>query len=249
MIKWLSIICAGLLAVPAGAQVNVNGAFASELQRARRSAHSSLSRQFVIFESSEPNPFTRPFLGTNLVRLEPNLLTVSCERIKKAVLTELGMADEWHAKINLQLHPYQSPDEEVVITTVKFGSQWNYRVSLPDRMEPTRFITAMVDVLLLEMADRNATARSAEIPAWLTQGLAQHIMLSSGTDLLLQPPTELEAGISVGRVFRSAQRVNPLTQAHSELREVAPLTLEQLSWPEKGQLDGEAGEAYRNCAQ
>ncbi|MDB6125182.1 MAG: hypothetical protein JWQ71_4175 [Pedosphaera sp.] len=249
MIKWLTIICVGLLVLPAGAQVNPADSFAGELQRMKRSVHSSVSRQFVIFEPSESDPFPRTSPNANLVRLDPDLLAISCERIKKALLAELGLSDQWHAKINLQLHPFQTPDEAVVVTTVKFGNQWNYRVDLPDRMESSRFITAIVDVLLLEMADRAATARSAEIPAWLTQGMAQHLMLSSGMDLLLRPPSEMESGISIGRTDLSAQRVNPLTQAHTDLRNMTPLSLEQLSWPQEGQLNGEAGEAYRNCAQ
>src|SRR5689334_23328572 len=138
MIKWLTIFCAGFLVLPAGAQVNSADSFTSELQRIKRATHSSVSRQFVIIEPLDSDSFPRTSLNPNLVPLDPNLLAVSCERIKKALLAELGLADQWHAKINPQLHPFRIPDEAVVVTTVKFGSQWNYRVELPDHMAPTK---------------------------------------------------------------------------------------------------------------
>ena len=45
------------------------------------------------------------------------------------------------------------------------------------------------------------------------------------------------------------RRANPLTIAHDELHESPPLTLEELSWPKAGQLEGKSGEIYRSSAQ
>src|ERR1043166_3369278 len=39
------------------------------------------------------------------VRLDPTLLAVSCERVKSALLEELGMKDQWRGKILVVLDP------------------------------------------------------------------------------------------------------------------------------------------------
>src|SRR4051812_24620291 len=101
------IICAALLLGKAHAQQSFPAAFNQELSRGTGSrVNYSLSKQFIIH--SQPRTGWLPSLGPNpdVVRLEPNLLAVSCERIKRALMKELGVsADVWRGKIDLQLNP------------------------------------------------------------------------------------------------------------------------------------------------
>lgn len=251
MLKWVPIICAALFVGSVHARSGSPDSFVGELQILKHSAHYSLTRQFVIISSRDlPNAYARmPASATNLVRLDPNLLAVSCERIKKALLTELGAPDRWRGKISLQLHSFKRADENVVVTSTKYGDRWSYWVDLPDRIEESRLVSTVVEMLLLEMAGRDGADRAAEIPAWLSQGLAEQLLLSSALELVVQPPTETESGVTLRRLLHDDRRANPLAQAHEELLATAPLTLEELSWPGDRQLSGDAGQAYRSCSQ
>ncbi|HZQ47714.1 MAG TPA: hypothetical protein VFC07_11920 [Verrucomicrobiae bacterium] len=278
MMKLCAIFCGWLLVMPANAQVD-SAAFRSDLKALSASTHFSSSRQFIIhdpvytgatpivLEKSTPGQDKRPeglggtttldeILAARAVsryaRLEASALTVSCERIKLALLRELDMPDQWQGKIFLDLHQARSLDETILVMPTVYGRNWEYHIALPDVLERSRVVSAMVEVLLLEMANRNS-GRSAEIPAWLTQGLTQELMLSSDTELVLEKPEQSAAS---GNVFKVKSRLNvdwrranPLAMAHDELGASPPLTLEELSWPKEGQLEGKEGEVYRSSAQ
>jgi hypothetical protein len=187
--------------------------------------------------------------NTNLTELEPMLLAVSAERIKQSLWRELGATDPWRGKIFLVLHPASFDDEPVTITSERFTDGWSYRVDLPDVLTRVRFIRAMTQVLLLEMANRAGALRSAEIPLWLTEGLTQQLLTSGEMELTLPPPGSSVNGLAVTRVVVNAPRTPPLTGAHQQLLTRPPLTFDQLSWPTPDDFSGEAGEAYRSNAQ
>ena len=86
------------------------------------------------------------------------------------------------------LHPAQSTDETVTIVSRHSPDGWNYQVQLPDVVSRTRFARALTGVLLLELANRDAHARSAEIPAWLTDGLSQELLATAWQEIILSSP-------------------------------------------------------------
>jgi len=212
--------------------------------------HRSLTGQFVIRDAPATGERSRKLSGaTNLVCLDPTLLAVSCERIKKALLSELGAtSDNWRGRILINLHRSDNPDETIVVEPALIRNVWEYHIEMPDLMERSRLVSAMIEVLLLEMAERGS-GQSTEIPAWLAQGMSREVMLSTPMELVLEPPQKTENGVTLTRLEISGRRTDPLTLAHEDLHAVAPLTLDELSWPREGQFDGEAGEAYRSSAQ
>jgi hypothetical protein len=260
------LICGvALIAVLAGARVegqDFNRMFAT-------GNHYSLSGQFVIHDPPVVDWYPYyPASASNYMRLDPTLLTVSCERIKHALLTELGARDQWQGKIFLDLYHTRNPDDAIVVNPTLMGSQWSYRVALPDFLERDRVVSVVVQTVMLEIANRNA-GRSAEIPAWLAEGMTRQVIRSSHLDLVLEPPLASENGVTLRREDRSIRRTSllqdgawglaqnlgktpnadPIAQALDTLREIAPLSLDELSWPRDGQFDGQAGEAYRCSAQ
>ncbi len=248
MFTRLTILCACLAVVLAPA---TRAATPLEFQRAiTASTHESLTGQFIIHD---PPPVYDFITGapqyTNLVRLDPTLLAaVSCERVKKALLEQLGARDQWRDRIALNMRHAQSLNDAIVITPLRFDHDWLYRVELPDLVDRAQLISALVQVLLLETANRQ-TAQSAEIPLWLVQGLSREVQLSAQADLIVEPPTRGSGANPLRYLFNSSRRTDPLAQAHDVLQIVPPLTLEQLSWPADWQFIGEAGEAYRCSAQ
>jgi hypothetical protein len=200
----------------------------------------SVSGQFVVVDVRN-NPGQRPsawWLGTNasLLPLEPSFLAVSAERIKQELQYELGADTSWRGKIQLVIRPAQSDDEMVRIVSERFSTSWGYRVELPHYIERTRFVRSMVQVLLQEMANRNAGERSAEIPAWLIEGLAQQVARARGGSLLLAPPTTAVGSLMITPTVTDASEHEYTRAARRILRENTPLTIEQLSWPANGQV-------------
>ncbi len=173
------------------------------------------------------------------VRLDPAVSSVSCERIKQAVLEELGAKDEWRGAVTVNLHPVREDNEPIVITSMRFAGGWSYRMEVPELVNRDRLVKALVEVLLLEMANRKAGVRPAELPPWLIEGLSAHVQATAQTTLTLEPAT---------RVVRRQGTGDPLNRARELLRQRPALTLDQLSWPTEEQLAEDNLALYRSCA-
>lgn len=212
----------------------------------------SHSGQFIVFGVPDSGITWRaPDIATNtsLISLEPTLLAVSCERVKQAISRELGLAVPWHGKIFISLRRAVTADDPITVVSERFKDGWNYRVELPDAISRERFVRAMVEVLLLEIANRNAGARAAEIPAWLPAGLSQQLLSSNELELILPPPRFALHGMTVSASVIHARKMNPLKQAHEQLLARPPLTFDELSWPSEEQLSGAEAGVFRCNAQ
>ncbi len=212
----------------------------------------SHSGQFIVRGQSVPSlPMRLLNLGTNgnYVYLEPTLLTVSSERVKQMVWRELGVSGAWQGRIYLELVPNRSPFDGVEIVASRFADGWQYRVQLPSMIERSRYMRGLVQAILMELANRGAGERLAEVPAWLSEGLAQQLVASGDSELIIPPP-RLKQSDRPPAVFVMSKRENPLVQAHSILaKSDAALSFEDLCWPTSASLDGRAGEVYRSNAQ
>jgi len=243
----LPLLAGGALFLPAPAGGQPSPLAANSVQ--------SASGQFVATGPAQSSPLVHlPAVtaNTDLVRLEPALLSVSAERIKDSLRHKLGIdpGTPWQGKIFLDLHPAQSLDEDVTIISQPFLNGWNYRVQLPDVLSQNRFLRAMTGVVLLELANRHATgARAAEIPGWLTDGLSQQLSAAGSPEIVLSAPGRLLDGLPQSRVVATQRGVDPLADARRVLRDHAALTFDQLSWPTDDQLTGRDGGVYRASAQ
>ena len=132
----------------------------------------------------------------NYLKLEPALTAVSCERIKRALAELLGGDSPWRGRIHLVLYPAQSANDGETIVSERFKDGWNYRLELPDPVERRRFVRAVVQVLLLEQAGRNARDHSPEVPVWLAEGLTQQLLRTNERELLLPPPRRAVNGLT-----------------------------------------------------
>lgn len=216
----------------------------------------SVSGQFTVLSRRNAPVFRSSWDvsgNTNYLHLDPMLLPSSCERLKQVVWRTLGISAPWQGKIFLALHPASSPDEAVTVISQRFASGWQYRIELPDTVQRVRYGRALVEVILQELANRNAGARSAEVPTWLTEGMTRQVLVTSEAEVMLQTPTRAIDGINGKINFTKTDveghRINPLAPAHREFLSRAPLTFEELSWPTPNQLNGMEGEFYADSAQ
>ena len=212
----------------------------------------SHSGQFVVYagrSSAYPSPAFALATDQSFVRVEPTLATVSCERIKQALTRELGTTASWSGTVYLVLHPAQAPGDTITITSERFKDCWQYRVDFPDLVEQSRYVRVIVQVLLLEMANRTAQTRSSEIPAWLVEGLSQLLLTSSEVALTLSPPRPNANGISYTATVVNTRKESFREQARKQLHGHPPLTFESLSWPVEDPSSGDRGDLFRGSAQ
>jgi hypothetical protein len=185
----------------------------------------------------------------SFTRLDPKLLPVSCERIKQLLWRQLEATALWRGRISVGLYPASSADDPISLNADQFRDGWQYRVALPNFLERSRYVRTLVQVLLLEFANRTAKDHSSEIPFWLTEGFTQEVLASSDMDVILPPaPQTAINGLWVTVTFTNHQRIDPLTQAHAELQAGSPLSFQQLSWPEP-EPTAEGESLYRSSAQ
>lgn len=204
--------------------------------------HSS-SGQFIV-QGRRPTPSDQILPGQTssdrVVQLDTDLLTVSCERIKQAVLRILDTPDNWRGRIKLELLRYATAIQDIRITSMLNADVWHYQVELPEQIEPEKLVRGIVRVLLLEMANRNAGTRSAELPLWLVEGLARYLLAEDIADLILRPQT----GFALQFV-----KPDPLLPVRKHLSAHAPLSFTELSLPGSAQLAGENWRTYQLCSQ
>lgn len=230
----------------------------------------SASGQFVISEGGAPGFLPlRPRVPPDspLLRLEAPWLAVSAERFKAVLWREIGLSASaaWRGKIFIVIQPARSTNDPVVIAPQPFIRVWNYRVDLPDLINSNRYARALSAVILLELANRDTplTARPADLPAWLVDGLAQRVAGADESGTILSAPTKSGAGIAMvqsgplpvrggvpqSRLDENVRGLDPLAAVRRVLQESSVLTFDQLNWPGDVQMSGGDGGVYLASAQ
>ena len=197
-----------------------------DLATDRRKLVTTLSRsgQFTVqgLPASKSLPGLAPPSDATYVRVDATLFCITAENIKQALLSALERTDGWQSSITVSLQPVQRDGEEIVIASVRSRDGWNYRMRVPELVDKRRLTKALVEVLLLEMAQRNAGERRVELPPWLVPGLSAHLEANAAAPLIVEPET-----------FTNRRRkVEELVKATREtLRAAGGLTLDDLNWP------------------
>jgi len=191
------------------------------------------------------------FLRTNtaLVQLEPWVLVVSCERIKDVLWRELNVTTPAAGKIFIFLYRAESADDHITITPQQFSDGWSYRLDMPDLISHDHYLSVMTYILLLELANRNADGRSAEIPLWLREGVARQMLAGHEAELIPLIPQWNVNGLTITPIVMEGRRQDPLAHAHEVLMANPALTFEEMSWTSSDDLRGEPGEQFRSSAQ
>jgi hypothetical protein len=243
-----AVVCCAMMVVlldRASGAVNPQ-VFPAEVVSAR-----SHSGQFIVYAERVTGPETlRANVTTNreYFQLEPTLVTVSCERIKQAVSRDLGGSGSWRGKVYVTLHPARARGPIITITSERFKDGWQYRMDVPDLVERGRYVRAVVQVLMLELANREGRSRLAEVPSWLSEGLAERLLSSDQIEIILPPPLENVNGLNVQRTAVTELKTSPTEAARQRLGARPPLTFDQLSWQTAGDLATEEAEIYRASA-
>jgi hypothetical protein len=211
----------------------------------------SHSGQFSV--SGRPAPSILPetlahSVATNWVRLQPTLLAMTCERIKDALLLRLNARDQWQGKVNIRLRPVRRVDDPVRVTQTHFKDGWVYVVEMPDAIAPDRLLRTIVQLLVVEWANRN-TSTLADVPLWLPEGLAQNLLSDSALDLFLLPPVTKQNNLLMRETSVRKRRGAPLAAARAYFASHEPLDFEDLCWPPPLDAPGVDATGYRYSAE
>lgn len=211
-----------------------------------RATHTQ-SGQFIVQGRAPSDPPSFPFAGAgarNLFHVEPTLLAVSCERIKQSLARELGSTEHWRGRIFLTVIPASSDDDGVGLTCAHFQDGWQYQLQVPDAVRRDRYVRAVVQALLLEMANRKSADRVSEVPLWLIEGLTRQLLASREMEIILPPAGQVTGGSAIPLRTVDARPQNPIKQMHDSLQASPALSFDQLSWPSEDQLEGDAASYF-----
>jgi len=200
----------------------------------------SQSGQFVVRGLPRGAPLSGYVTSVvDYVRLDPTITAIALERIRQAVLTELGLPDKWRGLITVNLQSLAGDSAPVRINSVRYTDGWGYRVEMPERIEKERFIRVTIQVVLLEIANRTAKVREAELPPWLGIGLAAELQVTSLSSFALEPETQ---------VSRRSTHPDVMGTAREILRARPALKFDELCMPTEDQYLGDDAALYRSCA-
>jgi hypothetical protein len=212
----------------------------------------SSSGQFIVAAhrslANAPAPSRFADRGTNLVELSTDTLVVSCEAIKSALLRTLQLPDAWHGRIHVILNPRMPNGQPAFIGARPFSDGWQYQVDLPASSDPIHVVRGLVHVLLLELANRNAGLRSAEIPLWLSEGLTQHLLRSSPSPLVMPRPRTTVRQVQVGWDQRPPAIRDPLQPVRERLQTHAALSFTRMGEVDSDQLSSEIWPTFQASA-
>lgn len=199
---------------------------AQEFQPPRAKVGSvSQSGQFIIhgvgYELPKAAPGFRPVGGGQLVELRPELLAVTCERVRKVVNLRLGYSDRAGTKVHVFLHERRPAEGRLDIELLPYGDGWQMSLRAPASVEWPRLLRALVEIVLLDHACAGGRAAQAPVlPLWLPEGLDALIEAEFGRDLVVESQTTLN---------RTQLRGDPLEPARKALAGGNPMSFSELS--------------------
>lgn len=216
----------------------------------------SRTGQFVIHSNYPTTPTLSQWLEpTNSTRitLSPDPLTVTCERIKTAVLRQLDLADHWRGKVHVWIRPELRREAAKGLVSTRFADGWHYTLDLPERCEADALVRLLVQTILTEIANRTPGTHPAELPIWFVEGMTARVRGSVGPDVIVTPtPLRTRIGTAGGQIESGAkERVGAenLQEIHAALFGRPPVSFAELSQPGAAIEGGEARETYRLSAE
>ncbi|HEY6229056.1 MAG TPA: hypothetical protein VI282_18200 [Verrucomicrobiae bacterium] len=169
----------------------------------------SQSQQFVVHSSGKRIAIDKIPAGT--VEVVPEFLVVTAERVRQALVAEIPALAEARSPIHIAIIDTAGADSPVTIASSRFADGWKYEMAVPRVAEQSRLVKGFMNALLLQYAN-HGSERSAELPAWLTEGLAEQLYFSIGPSFVIsRAPTAWESSTrDINHWTREMLRTNAL---------------------------------------
>ncbi len=206
----------------------------------------SQSGQFtVVGRPNSPPPFVpEGKVLPPVFTLDPNFLVISAERVKGGIYSLLRLPNTYQSRIQLTIVPGQKSNFPASLISTLYSDGWKFQLNLGEEVEETKLTHALVQVVLMEIAQRNAT-RTPELPPWLVEGVTENVMLAVGPSLIVRGASQSGTRRIASHSFGWKVRMDDSLRTTRELlRTNIPPTYTQLSFAKFNFNDPRQREVY-----
>ena len=103
--------------------------------------------------------------NADTILIAPDHVVVTAGRVRNALLRQLGLPAMLGSKLMMRLNPAMSHRAIVPVVTDRHINGYTYELTLPSEIESDKLVRALVQVTLLDFANRKPQLRDTEIPS------------------------------------------------------------------------------------
>ena len=217
--------------------------------RAGYKAVNSQSGQFMVYGPISPKR-RGGILDVNrdTILIGPDHVAIAADRLRAAMLKRLGIPLFFGGKVKIWLNPTLNPMTTVPVVTVRHLSGYSYELTLPCEIEASKLVRALVQITLLDLANRKPQLRDTEMPFWLTVGLTQILLSKPDLVLVLKKPESNGREMVAEEVIRTVSRHDMLFKVRSRLSSRRAFDFSEVAMPSPAHIRGENWKDFQACS-
>ena len=217
--------------------------------RAGYKTANSQSSQFTVFGPVSPKRRGGILdVNADTILIAPDHVAIAADRMRFAILKQLGVRPFLGGKVKIRLDPTLLPAATVPVVTVRHLSGYTYELTLPCEIDAPKLVRALVQVTLLDLANRKPQLRDTEIPFWLTVGFTQILLTQPDLVLVIRKPESGGKEMATEEVIRTVRRHDPLAGARARLNGRRAFDFSEISMPSPSHLRGENWKDFQACS-
>ena len=233
-------------AVPARLPDNINRLLK---HRAGYKTANSQSGQFIVYGPISPKRRGGILdVNADTILIAPDHVAIAADRLRFAVLKYLGVQPYLGGKVKIRLNPTLSSMATVPGVTVRHLSGYTCELTLPCEIKASKLVRALVQVTLLDLANRKPQLRETEVPFWLTVGLTQMLLTQPDLVLVIKKPEAEGKGVATEEVIRTVRRHDPLAGVRVRLNVRRAFDFSEIAMPSPAHLRGENWKDFQACS-
>ena len=209
----------------------------------------SLSGQFMAYGPISPKR-RGGILDANAdtILIAPDHVVVTAERVRNALFRQLGLPAMPGSKLMMRLNPAMSHRATVPVVTDRHINGYTYELTLPSEIESDKLVRALVQVTLLDLANRKPQLRDTEIPLWMTVGFTQVLLAQPDLVLVLSRPEQDGNAMAMEEVVKNVRRHDSLAGVRARLRGRRAFDFSEIAMPSPAHLRGENWRDFQACS-
>ena len=186
--------------------------------------------------------------NANTILIAPDHVVVTAERVRNALLGRLGLPTLPGSRVKLRLEPTMSYKAAVRVVTERHFNSYTYELMLSSEIEADKLVRALVQVTLLDLANRKPQLRDTEIPLWLTVGFTQLLLSQPDLVLVLRQPEQGGREMAMEEVVKNVRRHDTLAGVRVRLRRRRAFDFSEIAMPSSAHLRGENWRDFQACS-
>jgi hypothetical protein len=191
----------------------------------------------IVVHGSATGGFRPRSTGTNgvaFIEAEPQVVALMGERVSRALMQDLQVPRTFQDKIHATVFDWAQPGALIGLLTQVHTDGFQYMLTVPRHVEGNKLLKGLLQVLLLEYANRGSR-RTAELPNWIVEGMLRQIQTTVVPTYVVnrKPMTIVTSGYDrLGATRDYLQTNTPIT-----LRELSFTDLTKVSPEERTQFE------------